>query len=940
MSFAYWRKCDFQVHTPRDPNWTGPRPVGLGEAVGETDAPATTADVEAARAEWAKAFVDQCVSGGLQAVALTDHHEMVMVPYVQRAIQDRKQADPGVELWLFPGMELTARGGKQCLIIFDANLADRWREQAQGKLGIEYADLDNLSAAGPRVTQLTCLYPDIAGLLDELEGLRGRYIVLPNVSQGNKHTVLTGGGHGDFRRMPYVGGYLDRAQTIETLRTKNQTRLSGADKTWSIREIYPLPTSDSRSADFSNLGQNNTWIKLAEPTAEAIRQAFLGHRSRIRVEPPKVPSLVVAAAEIEGSTILQSTALTVSPEFNAVIGGRGSGKSSFLEYVAFGLGRSCYDVPRDHYSGTERMRDLISDTFISKGGRVSLEIVQDNAVFTIVRGPATAHQPEITYPSGTTQTVNVRELRSLFPAVVYSQGELAEIGKQAGRRARLSDLLQFVSPNYKREDDRIAADIEAAKGRVRAAIQAVASNWQLQSQLRKLTTSRDSVKQRVEALEKTLPTLSPEDQEVVNHFEKANDFDTKRLQASKHADQIIQELESAATELLSERDLSTKLKGDVDEVWRRYRDLYAAFETALKALHSDLTAKRAALTDAETAWAEKFKRARISRDAVLEKLGAHQTATAQIIKLHEDITETTKQIGDLEAKLKAKGNPSTTLKAALDELLRINGERDSRTQEWANEIERLSSGKIKTVVVSAGDISEIRDAVDSIAAKTGSLEATRIRALDEALTNDIAVNVVDRLRTDCLALLYWRLMGAASGEERPACAELKRILGETERIREAIAERMDTTRVEAIATAVAGPEITLSYCDGGREISFEKASEGQRAAALLFMLLEQPGGPLIIDQPEGDLDNRVIAELTDKLHEAKQNRQLIFASHNANIVVNGSAELVGHLDIKESGDREFAYTGAIDKPEVCRVITSTMEGGEKAFKDRQDKYGY
>ena len=302
--------------------------------------------------------------------------------------------------------------------------------------------------------------------------------------------------------MPYVGGYLDRAQTIETLSTKNQTRLSGADKTWSIREIYPLPTSDSRSADFSNLGQNNTWIKLAEPTAEAIRQAFLGHRSRIRVEPPKVPSLVVAAAEIEGSTILQSTALTVSPELNAVIGGRGSGKSSFLEYVAFGLGRSCYDVPRDHYSGTERMRDLISDTFISKGGRVSLEIVQDNAAFTIVRGPATAHQPEITYPSGTTQTVNVRELRSLFPAVVYSQGELAEIGKQAGRRARLSDLLQFVSPNYKREDDRIAADIEAAKGRVRAAIQAVARNWQLQSQLRKLTTSRDSVKQRVEALEK------------------------------------------------------------------------------------------------------------------------------------------------------------------------------------------------------------------------------------------------------------------------------------------------------------------------------------------------------------------------------------------------------------------------------------------------------
>lgn len=940
MSFAYWRKCDFQVHSPRDPNWTGPRAPGLGEAASETGVPAMAADVDATRAEWAKVFVEQCVTVGLRAVALTDHHEMVMVPYVQRAIEDRRQTDPDFDLWFFPGMELTASGGKQCLIIFDADLSERWREQAQGKLGIAYANLDKLSAVGPKVTQLTCLYPDIAKLLDELEDLRGRYVVLPNVSQGNNHTVLTDGGHGDFRRMPYVGGYLDRAQTIDTLSPKNQTRLSGTDKTWSLREIYPLPTSDSRSADFSNLGQNNTWIKLAEPTAEAIRQAFLGHRSRIRIESPNVPSLFVAAAEIEGSTILQSTALTVSPEFNAVIGGRGSGKSSFLEYVAFGLGRSCNDAPRDHYSGTERMRDLLSDTFISKGGRVSLKIVQDNAVFTIVRGPATAHQPEITYPTGTTQTVNVRELRSLFPAVVYSQGELAEIGKQAGRRAQLSDLLQFVNPDYKREDDRLAADIEAAKGCVRAAIQAVASNWQLQSQLRKLTTSRDSVKQRVEALEKTLPTLSPEDQEVVDHFEKANDFDTKLVQASKHADQIIQELKSAATELLSERELSTKLKGDVDEVRRRYRDLYAAFETGLKALRSDLAAKRTALTDAETTWAEKFKQARTSRDAVLEKLGAHQTATAQIIKLREEITETTKQLGDLEAELKAQGDPSATLTVALEEMGRINEERDTQTQEWATEIERLSNEKIKAVVVSAGDTSEIRDAVDAIAAKTGSQEATRIRALDEALGNDTSVSVVDRLRTDCLSLLYWRLMGAANGEERPVCADLMSILGETERIREAVTGRMDTTRVEGIASAVARPEITLSYCDGGREISFEKASEGQRAAALLFMLLEQPGGPLIIDQPEGDLDNRIITELTDKLHDAKQNRQLIFASHNANIVVNGSAELVGHLDLNESGDREFTCAGAIDKPEVCKVITSTMEGGEKAFKDRQDKYGY
>jgi type III restriction enzyme len=586
------------------------------------------------------------------------------------------------------------------------------------------------------------------------------------------------------------------------------------------------------------------------------------------------------------------------------------------------------------------MHDLINDTLVSKGGRVSLTVIQDNAPFRIVRGPATTYQPQVTYPNGLTQTITVKELRTLFPAVVYSQGELAEIGKQAGQKTRLSDLLQFVNPDFKKEDDRLAADIEGAKGKIKTAVQTVAAHWFEQSKLRKLTTMRDSLRQRAEALEKTLPTLSADDQAVVDHFDKANNFESKRLQASKHADQILQELEATTAELANERDLSTDLKGDVEAVQQSYRDLFKAFNTGIKQLQAEIAKRRAALTDAETAWMAKFKHARTARDAVLEKLGAHKTVTAQIINLREEITEITNQIGDLEARLKAEGDPTTVLTKALADLRTVNDQRAERSQAWAKEIEKLSSGKIEAAVTVSGDTSEIRDAVDAVAAKTGSQEATRIDRLEDALAKDSVADFVDRLRTDCLSLLYWRQMGAASGEEQPKCADLMRILGGTERIRTALVERMDTSRVEAIATAVAKPEIDLSYCDGAREISFEKASEGQRAAALLFMLLEQPGGPLIIDQPEGDLDNKIIADLTDKLHTAKQNRQLVFASHNANIVVNGSSELVGYLDVKGSGERQFECVGAIDKPEICKVITSTMEGGEKAFKDRQDKYGY
>ena len=209
------------------------------------------------------------------------------------------------------------------------------------------------------------------------------------------------------------------------------------------------------------------------------------------------------------------------------------------------------------------MHDLIQETIISNGGIVSLNVIQDDASFQITRSKATAYQPQITYPSGRTQTVVAKELRTLFPAIVYSQGELAEIGKDAGRKAQLSDLLRFVNPNYKLEDDRLTSNIESEKSNVKSAIQAAIKNWKRQSELRRLTTTRDSLKQRAEALEKNLPTFSPNDQAIVSYFDQANDFESKRIQASKHSEQILQELEASATELLSERDLSTNLKDDV-----------------------------------------------------------------------------------------------------------------------------------------------------------------------------------------------------------------------------------------------------------------------------------------------------------------------------------------------------------------------------------------
>ncbi len=126
-------------------------------------------------------------------------------------------------------------------------------------------------------------------------------------------------------------------------------------------------------------------------------------------------------------------------------------------------------------------------------------------------------------------------------------------------------------------------------------------------------------------------------------------------------------------------------------------------------------------------------------------------------------------------------------------------------------------------------------------------------------------------------------------------------------------------------------------------IPFDSASAGQQASALLATLLSQGGTPLIIDQPEDDLDSDTVQEIVAKIWESKSGRQLIFSSHNANLVVNGDADLVLVCAYVNAGDQSAGHImeqGAIDVAAVRDQITAVMEGGEKAFRLRKEKYGF
>lgn len=107
---ATWRKTDFQIHTPRDPNWSG-----------SPHLPAITEEEIEARRQWSRNFVSQCLQRNLTAIAVTDHHDVAFVPYIRAAILELGKEE---EIWLFPGMEITLNDSAQCLVLFDRDMTD------------------------------------------------------------------------------------------------------------------------------------------------------------------------------------------------------------------------------------------------------------------------------------------------------------------------------------------------------------------------------------------------------------------------------------------------------------------------------------------------------------------------------------------------------------------------------------------------------------------------------------------------------------------------------------------------------------------------------------------------------------------------------------------------------------------------------------------------
>ena len=929
---AHFFRCDLQVHTPRDINWSGNACVTDNE-----------------RQTYARSLVQACRDKGLEGIAVTDHHDMLFASIVRRAAAEETDAQgkplsADQQLVVFPGMELTLGVPCQALLLFDADFPDDLFELAMNTLTITpNPPKEAKTAQVQRLNHVRSLI-DLKTELDKYAYLRERYIFFPNVTNEGQYSILRVGMAGKYIEMPCGGGYIDG--DIAKLTPGIRNRIDGKDKAWGNKRIACLQTSDNRREDHEDLGKYSSWIKWAKPTAEALRQACLAQESRISHELPRLPAVGVASISVSNSAFLAPIDLEMNPQYTALIGGRGTGKSTILEYLRWAL---CDQPPgladEDTPNYLARRARLIEQTLKPLDATVQVRFDVNEVAHTVRRNSQDGSLL-MKIGDGKLQPCTEEEVRSLLPIQAYSQKQLSEVS------VRIEELGSFITAPIRADLSHVDRQIANSMERVRQAHASRLRKRSLSRTVHKLEMEKRSLAEQEVALSASITGLSEDDSTAI-----------ERGQSFEMADRTLQSWRSGAS---SFRDDARTLGTLVDSMLTVLSDPPAEPEGALLAVaHAEyrslLTeAKRlleTLITRAETLgadpgtldasspwrqWSERMTAVRDVYEAAVARSSTQSEKLKQLKSIEERITQHAREAARIGDELRAVATAEAYYSTERGTWLALLKEQDDLLAAQCTKLTANSSSGIRAEVRRFADASPFVRALR--ADLSGSrISGAKIDALGESITNaPVPEEQWNALLLDLERLAEFEAEqdGVDRRPDAPKLAAAGLTSGEQARLARALnPEKWLSLSLIPIKSV---PVFDYRTREGGY-IPFKNASAGQQATALLKTLLNQGGPPLIIDQPEEDLDNPVMLEVVEQVWQAKQNRQLIFASHNANLVVNGDAELVVWCAYRTSGDQSrgtIAGEGAIDVHEVRDAAKAIMEGGEAAFNLRKEKYGF
>jgi ABC-type lipoprotein export system ATPase subunit len=856
----------------------------------------------------------------------------------------------------FPGLEVTCSDKAQCLVIFDPLSKPAVHSKALGLLTnvlpADPAD-EKTCVIGPISHTISTFYGNIVGE----EHLRETCLVLPHFSNPeSSHKSLNEIGHSQrFAALGCDGVYIERP--FSELDVVTLQKIRGEIVDWGKRRKAVLPTGDNRNAGWDRLGAHECWIKIGEPTIEALRQALLADEARIAYAAPREPRDRIHSIEIK-STLCGSDPINIrfNPGFNALIGGRGSGKSAVLEYLRFGLGRTSTDLPSTETAKPkERSASLIEDT-LSNGGYVEISLEREGISEKWRRELASRGTITVTDVTGRTTQLTLSDAQQKFPARAFEQKGLSStMNDPASAADQITGIAAAEEVEQRREIER---DINTSRRSVTLALQQLAAYWHLQLDVQRKAALLEETQLRANNVAERLKTEGVS-QEALDVIDQSPQYSSGAA--------VLQSVETAiASGKSTLTDLSGKLLADipettldaelpiVKELRKSVTETKAAIHKRLQECLADLEKLAAAKDVAKTEFGQLQRIFEDKFERAVKEQEKHKTVIDENSRLVTALEAAKKSLSAAENAMRDAAGAVDTMTTARqtlqDNLFRRRQILVAAAEKVAGHSSNVLKARVKTDTAPDEYIASLSallsgSRISDTAEKTGAWISDVLKSNPGGWTS-----IGDQI----LEIYNEKIM--AGSPQEPGTALSNKIsdlfLGGnllTSFAASKVYGALSDASLGAILSACPRDFIVLTYVDAnGKNIPFERASEGQQASALLELLLSQSAGTLIIDQPEDDLDNNVVMRIVELIRSSKSNRQLIFATHNPNMVVNGDADKVVVLastpiDPRPGSERprvSIEADGAIETDVVKSSITLVMEGGETAFDLRRRKYRF
>lgn len=952
MAATRWWKCDLQVATPA---WNFTFPQDSAFRVDEPDP--TVRSVERTR------FLDEYMAAlraeGIEVIALADHNTSTWIDEV-------KAAGLRHGVVVFPGCEVTSSTGADGahLIVIGDRMAtgQDFDRLIHGPIGYDHDHPPFREQGGNRVPGSSRLTSN-----QILDALPDGYLALAPHALTANGLISTNTAKGDIRWRAFQHERLAAVDPGDCADVQGD----GFNMRFRRRELSDFPrlkhiafvsTSDAYSLD--RLGKRFTWIRMAEPTIEALRQAFLDHESRILCDwsprlasfkdrnPNNVRHAWISSLTL-GGTLGNSTeplSLDLHPGLNVIVGGRGSGKSSVVAAL------------RQLYSNTEglprRLKEeaedfaqtVLKDATLVGTHRLQESQAEQGSRWTLTSGGQTIAEGQ-TVPTS-------------FTATVISQKELFEraAGDKNDPELTSRSLLSLVDSGlgqpYSWHQAWSVPEVPATtvSQTFEELVADARAHWTNQRRsLHRLATDLQqlpALQNQVAVLEEQVAAFSaPEVKARLANIDLRSSEKTKLQEQRKAVEGGLAQINSVMRRFAG--------LGIATEDSKALSEEFTPVAIAIDEISSDMVGylmkveeelrKRLEQFDAQTAqspWQILVSAAELDLEMYKHELEAKGLSQSEFSRLQEELTRTRETVATLEvggAKLEEETSKSAQAWAALLSLYDL---RRSARQSLLDSVAQRS-GRLQFTHARAQDTGPWVSFVRTTAGIRENGYVPEVQELAQWLWKDPNEELSSRLAA-------WQTF-LTTKEVKP--------FAELSGLKAVFLSRLITIDESAryrIAAELPEDVTSMAFLkEGGRPDRQEdwqpvvQGSPGQRTAAMLAFVLHHGKEPLVLDQPEDDLDSEWIFKLVVKeLRQSRWHRQLIVVSHNANIPVLGDAEQVialenrgGTLAIRCTTEHladgtsvSIPHVGPVESPHVRRDIQAIMEGGVAAFVLREQKY--